>query len=268
MLYNAKNNSVAIDGKTMDYVEFGQGEKILIVLPGLADGLKTVKGQALNLAFYFRRFLKEFKVYVFSRAESLTDGCTTEDMALELNSALEKLGLTNVFLMGVSQGGMIAQWFAIHYPDKVEKLILTVSAARANETIRQALSTWIEYANNDDYKSLMVDTLEKTYSPKKLKGYRLLFPLLTRIGKPKSYERFFVQVNAILAHNAFDRLDSILCPTLIVGGDSDQVVGSEAAKELAAKIPNNHLILYQGLGHGTYEEAKDYNEQVIYFLLE
>lgn len=33
----------------MDYISFGKGNKILIMLPGLGDGLKTVKGTALFL---------------------------------------------------------------------------------------------------------------------------------------------------------------------------------------------------------------------------
>lgn len=251
----------------MDYVEFGRGNKPLVVLPGLSNGLKSVKGQALNLAFYFRDFLKEFKIYVFSRKEGLHDSYTTQDMAVDLKSALDQLGLKKVFLMGVSQGGMIAQWFAINYPNMVEKLVLTVSASRSNETIRPALSTWIECAKNDDYKALMIDTLEKTYSPNKLKNYRFFYPLLTRIGKPKSFERFLIQANAVLMHDAYHELENIICPTLIVGGDKDEVVGNTAAEELAEKIPDNRLIIYEGLGHGAYEEALDYNQQVISFLL-
>lgn len=267
MLYGAKENSVAIGGTTMNYVEFGRGKIPLIILPGLSDGLNTVKGQAINLAFYFRELTRDFRVYVFSRKEELNDGYTTRDMAKDLKTALDQLGLGKGFLMGVSQGGMIAQWFAINYPHMVEKLVITVSASRANDILRNAVSTWAAYAKNNDYKSLMIDTLEKTYSPKKLKTYRLAYPLISRIGKPKNFDRFLIQANAVLTHDAYHELESIVCPTLIVGGDSDQVVGGEAAKEMVKKIPDNRLITYNGLGHAAYEEAKDFYTQVNDFLL-
>ena len=41
MLYNAKNKSVKIGNTSMNYAEFGNGEKSLIMIPGLGDGLRT-----------------------------------------------------------------------------------------------------------------------------------------------------------------------------------------------------------------------------------
>ncbi len=113
----------------------------------------------------------------------------------------------------------------------------------------------------------MIDTMEKTYSPQKLKTYRLAYPLLCRMGKPKSFDRFLIQANATLTHDTFNRLESITCPTFIVGGDSDKVIGTDASIEMAEKIPNSRLHIYKGLGHASYEEGKDFNEQVKSFLL-
>lgn len=47
MVWNAKNGSVKLDKSEMSYVSFGYGKKVFIVLPGLSDGLTTVKGKAL-----------------------------------------------------------------------------------------------------------------------------------------------------------------------------------------------------------------------------
>ena len=49
MFFRARNGSVCIDDTDMDYVSFGKGNNTLIMLPGLADGLATVKGMALTL---------------------------------------------------------------------------------------------------------------------------------------------------------------------------------------------------------------------------
>lgn len=43
-----KNGYVTIDDTDMYYVAFGTGEKKLVVLPGLSDGLATVKGKAFS----------------------------------------------------------------------------------------------------------------------------------------------------------------------------------------------------------------------------
>ena len=51
MLWNAKNGSVTLGNTEMSYVSFGQGERAFVILPGLSDGLLTVRGQALSGVF-------------------------------------------------------------------------------------------------------------------------------------------------------------------------------------------------------------------------
>lgn len=109
--------------------------------------------------------------------------------------------------------------------------------------------------------------LEKMYSPKKLKRYRLVYPLVSRIGKPENFDRFLIQANAVLTHDACRKVENIACPTLILGGGSDKVVGTEASPKMAEMIPDNRLIIYEGLGHAAYEESKNFNKQVKAFLL-
>ena len=266
MLWNVKNGSVPIGSTEMSYVSFGHGEKNLTVLPGLSDGLMTVRGKALLLSAPFRPFFEKYTVYMFSRKEPLNDGCSIRDMAKDQAEALAALGLKRVSVLGVSEGGMIAQCLAMDCPELVEKLVLAVTAPRANDTVRSCVPGWIDMARRGDHKALMIDTAEKSYSPERLKKYRKLYPLLGRVGKPKSYDRFLANANAILAFDAPGELARIACPTLILGGEEDRIVGPEAARELAAAIPNSQLHVYPGLGHAAYEEAKDFNRRVFDFI--
>lgn len=149
--------------------------------------------------------------------------------------------------MGVSQGGMIAQFLAIDYPELVEKLVITVSAPRVNEMIHNAVSAWIEMARKGDHKSLMIDTAEKGYSENYLKKYRKLYPVLGRIGKPRNYERFFRNAKAILKFIAYEKLDKIVCPTYIIGGDEDKTVGVTASYEMKEKIDQKKIIISSGI---------------------
>ncbi|WP_440897471.1 alpha/beta fold hydrolase [Amphibacillus sp. Q70] len=261
-----ETKTVTIGNTEMDYVVFGSGNKPFIIIPGLSDGLKTVRGQALTLSLYYKQFAKEFKLYVFSRKNQLEEGYTTQAMARDQKKAMEKLGLKDAYVMGISQGGMIAQHLAIEYPVWVKKLILGVTVSKQNATIQKVITNWVEMAEKNDYGTLMIDTMKKTYTEKGVKKYRLFFPILKRIGKPKSFKRFIIQANACLSHDAYDRLTEIQCPTLVIGGDSDKVVGEHSSEEMADRIKGSKLLIYSGLGHGAYEEAKDFNEQVMLFL--
>ena len=169
-------------------------------------------------------------------------------------------------VMGVSQGGMIAQYFAADYPDMTEALILAVTAPYANETAKERVERWLELTEQGDHKGLMIDTAEHSYSEAYLRRYRKAYPLLGAVGRPKSYERFLANARAILAFDARDVLDKIACPTLILGGEEDRIVGAEASRELHRAIAPSELFLYPGLGHAAYEEAKDFSARVYRFL--
>ncbi len=266
MFWNAKNGSVVLDNTEMSYVSFGYGKKVFIVLPGLSDGLTTVKGKALLLADSYREFFKEYTVYMFSRKDEMPQGYSIRDMAVDQAKALKLLGIEKVSIMGVSQGGMIAQTFAIDYPEMVEKLVLVVSAPRANEMIQENVRAWITLAEKGDHKSLMIDTTEKGYTEEYLKKYRKMYPILGMVGKPKNYDRFLVNARAILGFDVQEELDKICCPTYIIAGGEDKTVGVEASYVMKERIRNSELYVYKNLGHAAYEEAKDFYHRVYEYL--
>ena len=266
MLGNAKNGQVAVGSTEMYYAAFGHGRKVLVVLPGLSDGLATVQGKALLLAAPYRSFFDKYTIYMFSRKNEMPIGYSIREMAKDQAEAMKELGHGKFSVLGVSEGGMIAQCLAIDHPEVVEKLVIAVSAPCANQKAQENVQKWIDCANRKDHKQLMIDTAEKSYSENYLKKYRSIYPLLGIIGKPADYHRFLVNANAILSFDASDELYKIVCPTLIIGGEEDKIVGIEASRELSEKISNSRLYVYPGLGHALYEEAKDFYDRVFSFL--
>ncbi len=260
-----KNGCVTVGNTDMDYVSFGRGNQTLIVLPGLSDGLSTVKGKALLLSLPYQRFFADYTVYMFSRKNAMPEGYTIRDMADDQALAVKTLGIAGACVMGVSQGGMIAQHIAIHHPEIVKKLILAVTAPYANETVKDAVNSWIRMAEAGDHLSLMADTAERTYSKAYLDKRRKLLPLIAKATQPKKYERFLKNANAILQFDAREALPRITAPTLIIAGDDDHIVGNDAPFDLKRNIGNSELCIYKGLGHGLFEEARDFYDKVFDF---
>lgn len=265
MGWNAKNGSVPIGSTNMSYVSFGHGKRTLIMLPGLSDGLATVKGKALLLARPYQLFFDDFTVYMFSRKDEMPEGYTIRDMAEDQAIALKELGIDKACVLGVSQGGMIAQYLAIDHPELVEKLVIAVSASRPHQVSEERMKKWLEFAEAGDHKSLMIDTAENSYSPVYLEKYRKLYPVIGRVGRPKDYKRFLLNAKAIIGFSSYDELCKIQCPTLIIGGEDDKIVGIEAYYEMHERIPGSELFVYEGLGHAAYEEAKDFYQRIYEF---
>ena len=250
----------------MDYICFGRGEKVLIMLPGLGDGLTTVKGTALPMTLMYRIFSKDYTVYMFSRKNDLPTGYTTRDMARDQAEALEQLGIEKADIMGVSMGGMIAQHLAIDFPEKVGKLVLTVTAARANPLLTESVQEWIAFAQKGDAAGFMDSNLRRIYSADYYRKNKWLAPIMGNLTKPKSYDRFFIQAEACLNHDAYENLHRIAAQTLVIGGEKDLALGGEASREIAEKVFGAELYMYEQWGHGLYEEAKDFNQKVLDFL--
>ena len=261
MFYNAKNGNLKIGNTDMDYISFGAGKKVLIMIPGLGDGMMTVKGKALPFAWEYRMFAKDFMVYLFSRKNELEEGYSIRDMARDLKIAMDKLGIKKADIMGVSQGGMIAEYMAIDYPEVVNKLILVVTVGRQNECIQSNVKRWIELAEQNRYGEAMKDT------PEYIQKYRLMLGLLGFFPGPKNKIRFLRMAKSCVEHSLYEELRKIKAPTLIVGGERDQTVTGEASREIAEQIDNCELYMYAEYGHGLYSEAKDFNQRVYDFLL-
>lgn len=161
MLWTVKNGEAVVGSTKMSYVSFGWGDSILILLPGLSDGLTTVKGKALLLAKPFKLFFEKYTVYMFSRKNNMPEQYSIREMAADQALAMNALGIGKASVMGVSQGGTIAQYLAIDYSDLVEKLVLTVTAPCLNDITDRCVRKWIDLAKQSKHASLQMIHLYK-----------------------------------------------------------------------------------------------------------
>ena len=263
MLYEAKEQKLQINNTQIDYITFGKGTKSLIMIQGL--NTRDIKGSAVPLAYMYRIFVKNYKVYLFDRRPDVYEGITVRELAADIAGAMDALGITNADIFGVSQGGMIAQYLAIDRPDLVNKLVLAVTLSKNNDTVKSVVDNWIEMTKQGDMKNLVADMAIKMYSDAYVKRYRLFMPLLTILQKPKDVQRFIILAKACLTCNAYEELDKIKCPVFVIGGRQDKVVGGAASEEIADKL-GCPIYMYDKLGHAAYEEAKDFNKRVYDFL--
>ena len=264
-MLNAKNENIIINGHDFDYISFGSGRDVLIMLPGVGDGFKTAKGMAVPFAFMYRMFAVSFRVYVFSRRNDLPDGFTSADMADDLSNSMDALDIGAAHIFGVSQGGMIAQQMAIRHPEKVKSLVLAVTAARPTRIMREALESWLLMAERNDYKGIMLDTAERSYTGTYLERGKRMNKLIA-LAKPKSYERFRILCESCLSHDVYEDLPEIRCPVYIIGASLDRVLGPEASAEMHEAIPGSEIYMFEGYSHGVYEQAKDFNEMALRWL--
>ena len=263
-MYNAKELKLTLNNKQINYITFGKGTKSLIMIQGL--NTNGIKGAANSLAYMYRIFAKDYTVYLFDRRTEVYDGITVRELAADIAEAMEALGLVNADVFAVSQGGMIGQYLAIDRPELVHRMVLAVTLSRNNDVVKEVINNWIEMTEQEKYKELVVDMAVKMYSDAYVKRYKPFMPLLTAVQKPKDKERFITLAKACLTCNAYEELEQIKCPVLVLGGSRDKVTTGQASVEIAEKL-GCEIYMYEDLGHAAYEEAKDFNRRVYDFLM-
>lgn len=261
-MFYVKEDILNINNIKMNYITFGKGTIPLIMIQGL--NTRGIKGAGISLAYMYRIFSKDYKVYLFDRRNDIKEDITIDFLADDIILAMDYLNIRNADILGVSQGGMIAQSIAIRRPDLVHKLVLAVTLSKNNDTVIEVINNWIRLTNQNKMKELVYDMAIKMYSSTYVKRYQRFMPLLTLIQKPKDIKRFIILAKSCLTCNTYNDLDKIKCPVLVIGGKEDKIVTGEASIDIADKL-NCELYIYDSLGHAAYEETKDFNKKVYEF---
>lgn len=107
---------------TLHFEEFGsEAQPPLIILHGFFASNRNWRHVARQLADGYHVYSLDLRNHGSSPHNPLMD---YPGMALDVKAFIECRGLTAVHLLGHSMGGKIAMWFALHYPESLQKLII------------------------------------------------------------------------------------------------------------------------------------------------
>ena len=256
--------SVDLNGKTMEYINFGNKEgDVLVILPGLS--LKSVMGSAEAIVGAYGLLAADHEIYLFDHIKHEPEGYTIDDMAKDTVKAFETLGLEHVNLIGVSMGGMVSQVIALKRPDLVDSLILCSTTSNVKDLDPEVFETWKRLGEEKDAKALTASFGEKVYSPNFYEQYKDIILAGAEGVSDEDFNNFLVSVNAISEFNVYDELDRIKCPVLVLGAGEDRVVGVRSSLDIVEKLQCRYFI-YECYGHGVYDEAPDYQSHIKEFL--
>jgi len=255
---------IAANGVEFGYFRFGQGDRKLVVIPGLS--VKSVLDFKDSVAVALKTFGKVFEVYVFDRRENLPNEYTIEDMAKDFITAFDALGLDKISLYGISQGGMIALNIAILRPDMISAMVIGSSAARLSEYTQKTIGEWNKLARNKDEDTLLEAFGSKVYTKEFYERFKDIIINSVKGVTDEEFNRLVILTDNINDFDVYDRLTDIRCPVLVMGGSEDQVTGIDSSREIAEKL-NCESVVYEGYGHAVYDENEEFKAKAKEFLL-
>jgi pimeloyl-ACP methyl ester carboxylesterase len=252
----------------MQYVVLGDGPVPVVVIPAADDGLRMAGEAAPQLARSYRRRARTHRLLVLSRRQPIPEDYTWEQHTDDYIWALEQLGWGPTILECHSAGGPIGQWMAIKRPDLVRGLILSDTMHYPSEHTRAVVTHWRYLAREEKWAELQWSCVEYSFRPQTVARYRPRKSFLRMLPRPRHPERVVRIYDELLALDNRAVVPRIACPTLVIGGEEDNVVPADVHRAMAALIPNSRLVLYPGYGHGNSQENPDYEAQVTRFVYE
>ncbi len=241
---------------------FGNGDEPLLIIPGISP--KSVLSFADGVAEAYSALSEKYRIYLFDRRYPMPEGYTIRMMADDTAAAMEALGLSEAFVLGTSQGGMIAMVLAAKYPHLVKKLVGASTGARANTDSDKVFEEWVKLCREGDAEKVAVSLAEKVYTEEMLKESGDAAVSLYSDATAEDLERFRITAQACIGYDITEEVFSIRCPMLITGADDDKVLMGRAAREIAA-ITGCELFMYESGGHAVYDGDPHFKERLLEF---
>lgn len=153
-------------------------------------------------------------------------------------------------LAGLSMGGYVAQEILRQAPERVERLALVDTAARADlpEQKERRLAS-IEQTRNGGFDQVMPSLLPMLLHPDHV-AHPAMGGLAIAMAQAVGPEAFIRQQTAIMNRpDGRDDLRRVTCPTLVLVGRQDAITPPKVAEEMLANLPNGRLVVIEECGH-------------------
>ena len=178
-------------------------------------------------------------------------------MASDAAAVLDAAGVDKAHVFGISMGGMISQEFALQYPNRVRSLILGCTAAGGPTAVRAGDEVNKVLMSRDLTPEQMAQAMRPYIYDSQTPADRIEEDLAVRRQWFPRPEGYAAQLQGILAWESYSRLPQIKAPTLVIHGDSDQLIPAGNGKLIAQRIPGAELVL---LPHASHIFATDQPE--------
>jgi proline iminopeptidase len=188
---------------------------------------------------------------------------THEQWTADLDALTAQLDIAQFALLGHSYGGIVAQEFALAYPQRLSHLLLSDTSPNTvddDASIGNALSAGLPGIEEGWLRELFEGRVP---SDEQFRAWwELMLPLYFEGGltpeaaHEQAAEVYFHHATHNFAfsvnnpsYDVRERLSEIRVPTLVICGANDWITPLERSRDIAARIPGAQLEVFTNSGH-------------------
>ena len=184
----------------------------------------------------------------------VTDEYTMADIAADIAGLLDAIGWERTALAGLSFGGMVAQEFAVTFPDRIDKLaLLATSPGGAFASFPLETLGGLPPA---EFAIQSLKLVDRRWSPEWFAAHPEDGALLGALATDVSGEDVaaatlgrVLQLEARKGHDVLDRLHRVTCPTFVGSGGYDDIAPVANGQAIVDRITDATLHVYDNSGH-------------------
>ena len=194
---------------------------------------------------------------------------TMAQYAADAAALLDHVGWATSAVVGVSFGGMVAQEYAVTFPDRVTRLALVCTssggAGKPSYPLHELATLPVE-----EQAAISLRLLDTRFTPQWLAEHpHDLAMVQARADRPErtpaQRRGELAQLDARSRHDVWERLPKITAPTLVAGGRYDGIAPPSNSEAIASQIPGATLGLYEG-GHLFFVQDRTAMPDILSFL--
>jgi 3-oxoadipate enol-lactonase len=248
------------------YRQVGNGPAV-VLLHGLADSHDLWRHQLDALSTRYR------VVAVDLRGHGRTgfDGrpFTLSDLAADVLATLSDLRIQRCVLVGLSMGGGVAQTLAIEHPGVVEALVLVSTSSDFPSATRRRFVDRAAVAERDGMAAVVDVTVPRWFTPAFAAAHPREVARTRRAVLAMDPRAFAAASRANAVRDLTNRLGTVRCPVLFVGGSDDPAEPERALATYRRVLRNLRAEIVPATSHLVPVEAPDrFNDILLRFLAE
>jgi pimeloyl-ACP methyl ester carboxylesterase len=236
------------NGASIHWTALGQGEPVVLIM-GLGCSSALWFRIAPQLARQQRVILIDNRGSGLTRVQHYVVH-RVQQMAADVAAVLDAAGEFDAHIVGFSMGGMIAQQFALDFPQRLRSLALLGThsggpwVTQAAPQVRQLLFDKTHMSAEDSLRAMRPYTYARDTSDE-------LFDedSLVRLANQPSARDYQAQLYALIGWSVHQELPRLQCPTLVMHGLQDQLVPPANGRRTAERIAGARLIELPGASH-------------------
>jgi len=198
---------------------------------------------------------------------------TMADYADDANGLLDAVGWNRCLVIGISFGGMVAQEFALRYPQRVERLVLACTSSGGAGGASYPLHELADLPVEEYVRCILKlsdtrrDAGWQAANPAQFQGLfdRTLAGLRVGADEPGREVGARRQLEARAHHDTYERLPMLRIPVYICGGRYDGIATPANLEAMKKQIPGARLELFEG-GHLFFIQDPRAFERIAAFL--